>query len=299
MTNGVLDHVPRGTILPTLTLLSAIALASSAVPFTAVAQSCDVPLWTAFQMPPAMLPVTVQANDRNFGLGLTTDFHGNKMSLRWNEVGEAACLPAAVVPGQLFFEWEAAGDIVGVTPFAIDHNGFPRLYVIDASATITPWRCALQDGPGRTIRRLSCASDQLGPAAVQHYWRSNAAFQAAVATDLVIVPTRHGCGDFATDRVYGLSGSDLQTRWIFNQFQQFSMDAATEAPTIDYRRNHVYVGTELDPGRSQPTVWCLDSRDGSFVWAKNLGSVVCRPRLGPNGKRLYVAAGAFLYALEP
>jgi hypothetical protein len=139
--------------------------------------------------------------------------------------------------------------------------------------------------------------------------KASARFQAAYNDDLVLVPTRHGCGDSTGNQVIALRASNINGPpvWTFNLGGNHLMDYAGAACSIDYARDTAYCGSNLNPGASQPTVWAINLIGPTssplvpnLAWAANYGSVHTTPTLSADGKHLYVATQlGHLKAIDP
>lgn len=136
--------------------------------------------------------------------------------------------------------------------------------------------------------------------AVQLAASSNGGF--TVGKDLVFVGTHHGCGSNTTNIMYALDANDITSPpiWVFNQFGDYSVDYWSDA-VLDYGRNYLYCGSNLEAGRSQNTIWCLNTNNGNLVWADNLGSVHSKPAfMSGTQSHLYVLdVTRVLHAVNP
>ncbi len=183
-------------------------------------------------------------------------------------------------------------------PVAVPLKNDPNTYIFVASddgylRKINAASLTLVGMP-RSITSGSCASDALhGTPTVQLAQYSNAAFTGAAkigGRDIVMVITYHGCGDRSRNQVVAVDANDLtNTLWTFNG-GEYQMDYGSEGCSLDYNTNTLYCGTHLDPGRSQNTVWAIDTTNGTLKWAANVNSVHNRPQFPPkNATHLYVA----------
>jgi len=128
--------------------------------------------------------------------------------------------------------------------------------------------------------------------------------QYTLKKDIVIVGTHHGCASATTNMVYAVEAADLsKTVWIFNNNGDYQVDYTSEL-LLDYSRNAIYFGTNLNAGRYQNTLWRLNTNTGFPDWGINIGSVHSRQILGSIGagglNRLYAGTmPGFLYAIDP
>ena len=151
----------------------------------------------------------------------------------------------------------------------------------------------------RSTRRVTCATDSISaPTVVQRRAESNAAFQAAVNTDLVLVGTAAGCATSTANRVFALDIASGNVFWTFNQTGSQQMDTVTGL-AVDYARNHVYVVTDKpDPQRVQSTLWALNTINAGRIWSEDLGSIRAQPLLA-NGGLFVVTLAGVLYKINP
>jgi hypothetical protein len=172
--------------------------------------------------------------------------------------------------------------------FVVSEDG--KVYKFDVQKSINNPGLAMQvavtgiNTQIRDLKRNSSASciqkDQLqATPTVQIAQYSNGSY--SVGKDIVIVPTYHGCGSTSTNKIYALDASDitLPPVWIFNDDNSYQVDYFSEGCSLDYGRNRVYCGSNLEPGLFQNTVWALDTNTGNPVWAVNANAVVNRPQL--------------------
>jgi hypothetical protein len=139
-----------------------------------------------------------------------------------------------------------------------------------------------------------------------------AAFSTGLAQDLVIVPTFHGCGDHSLNQVIAYNAANLSEVWRFNTFGEYQVDYFSEGCSIDYQRNVVFCGANLEPGRNQKTLFAIRTVSGGSgadagtpLWAVNANAIRNRPHLsyqrGQIGAQtLYVADHlGIVHAINP
>jgi outer membrane protein assembly factor BamB len=178
----------------------------------------------------------------------------------------------------------ASGD--GGLVWRFDETGMPQMAAMGPADTTS-------------LRRGACAADRVdAQPAVQLRQYADATFKAAFPNDdLVIVVTHHMCGDSTGNKIYGLRGSNLNSRaWVFNDFLTHDVGYGSDGCAIDYASNTAFCGTDLPAGRWQNTLWALDTTNGNLKWSVNAGSIHIRPHFVPPDK-LYVGTEAGSVAL--
>jgi hypothetical protein len=160
-----------------------------------------------------------------------------------------------------------------------------------------------------TKRGLGCVPDDALAAAPTIQL---AAFSSGLAQDLVIVPTFHGCGDHSLNQVIAYNASTLAEVWRFNTFGEYQVDYFSEGCSLDYQRNLVYCGANLEPGRNQKTLFAIRTvtagagqEAGTVAWAINANAIRNRPHLSYQrgqiaAQTLYVADHlGIVHAINP
>jgi outer membrane protein assembly factor BamB len=141
------------------------------------------------------------------------------------------------------------------------------------------------------LRRLPCTSgDKIGTTPVIQLWNnSSSAFRAIHNDDLLYVATRYdsGCGSTtAENRVYALAASDLSIKWVFNETGTHALDGATEACVVDYANSRLFCGTDLNSTPGRPSLWAINTLDGSLSWSGGPGTTGNRIALTADGAHL-------------
>jgi outer membrane protein assembly factor BamB len=163
-----------------------------------------------------------------------------------------------------------------------------KVYAFNAATGANLWTSALLTNAGGFI--------QGGPA-VQIRAYSNAAFQLARSTDLVVIGTRN-LSDTATNKIYGLDGNTGGVVWTF-QPTLANLDIINTTPWINYADNTVWVTSRSNSG-TQPSIWKLYTvNTGTF------GTPVASIPLSTTNKDIDTsptlnegaAAATFLYAV--
>jgi len=152
------------------------------------------------------------------------------------------------------------------------------------------------------LRRSDCPSDSLQASPViQSRAVSNDAFNAAQTDDLIFQITSYGCSTETGNRIYAIRPTDMSIAWTFND-GGFGGSYAVNAGVgcvVDYSRNSLYCATiPTDELTGQPTLFAVDTLNGSLRWSVNVGRIVA-PAMGHGGDRLYVAGTSFVGALDP
>jgi outer membrane protein assembly factor BamB len=123
-------------------------------------------------------------------------------------------------------------------------------------------------------------------AAVQVKSFANAGYTNAF--DLVIVATRNvGAGSTTNNKVFGLNGNTGATIWTFNPG---NMDIVNATPYIDYVNNAVWLASRSIGGVGQPSLWKLNTNNGSQLASFNLNDIDQSPTQNFDGRVIYVTA---------
>jgi hypothetical protein len=161
-----------------------------------------------------------------------------------------------------------------------------RVYAVDVVSGATNWQALL---PGAD-------AVQAGLAAQLRTW-SDAGFQAAHADDLIFAATRNASA--TNNKVFALRAGDETVAWTFNETGVYAMDYVVGMPWVDYGRNRLYVASRAGSSGSQPSLWVINTVDGSLVQSFALGHLESSPTLSFDGTTLYVGSTAgFLYAID-
>jgi len=117
------------------------------------------------------------------------------------------------------------------------------------------------------------------------------------AFDTVIVATRNvGAGSTTNNRVFGLNGNTGATVWTFNPG---NMDIVNATPYIDYVNNMVWVASRSIGGVGQPSLWKINTNNGSLSASFNLNDIDQAPTQNFDGRVIYVTTnGGLLYAVR-
>jgi outer membrane protein assembly factor BamB len=117
------------------------------------------------------------------------------------------------------------------------------------------------------------------------------------AFDTVIVATRNvGAGSTTNNRVFGLNGNTGATVWTFNPG---NMDIVNATPYIDYVNNMVWVSSRSIGGVAQPSLWKVNTNNGSLSASFNLNDIDQAPTQNFDGRVIYVTTnGGLLYAVR-
>jgi outer membrane protein assembly factor BamB len=117
------------------------------------------------------------------------------------------------------------------------------------------------------------------------------------AFDTVIVATRNvGAGSTTNNQVFGLNGNTGATVWTFNPG---NMDIVNATPYIDYVNNMIWVASRSIAGVAQPSLWKIDTNNGSLLASFNLNDIDQAPTQNFDGRVIYVTTnGGLLYAVR-
>jgi outer membrane protein assembly factor BamB len=172
----------------------------------------------------------------------------------------------------------------GASVFGGDQSG--RVYYADTDAGLTEWTTALtgadavQAATGAQIRAYA-----------------NAAFRAVSTDDLVFAATRNV--STTTNKVFALRASDGSVQWTFNGSGTYQMDYVVGTPWLDYTRNRLYVASRAGTSGNQPSLWVINSLDGTLVQSFALGHLQASPTLSFDETTIYVGnTTGRLYAIN-
>jgi hypothetical protein len=186
------------------------------------------------------------------------------------------------------------------------------LYRVDVPATRPAQGTVIAASTQWDTRRNVCPGDQLIATPTVQVLNfsdkvSPGGFGKVINDDLVMVITKHGCGDTTHNEVRAYKATCASRSpgnptlcldapvWIFNPFNASSemMDGGSEGCYIQYDSSPtspdvIYCGTgNSSPG--QPNVWAINTKTGTKSWSRTLGDdVFSRPQL--HGTALYVAS---------
>jgi len=151
-------------------------------------------------------------------------------------------------------------------------------------------------------RRATCANDQItADAGLQLFKYANANFQSAIGDDLIIVPTRAGCGppDNAS-RVYGLRASDGSVAWVFNGDGTQNADYFADGCAVDYDSNTAFCGANQPVGATgQPSLFAIDTTNGALRWAQSrYGALHTHPTMDYAGHLFIASYNGTLYQVD-
>lgn len=174
----------------------------------------------------------------------------------------------------------------GGAPVVLGGDQSGRVYSINTVAGAKNWEVAL----------TGADAVQAGVAAQLRGW-SDPAFQAAHADDLVFSATRNA--STTNNKVFAQSGSDGTVQWTFNDTGVYAVDYVVGMPWVDYARNRLYVASRAGSAGTQPSLWVINTLDGTLVQSFTLGHLETSPTLDSTGNTLYVGnTGGELYALD-
>lgn len=163
-----------------------------------------------------------------------------------------------------------------------------RVISVDPTFGFTNWETNL-----RAVTGVDADSFQ-APAASQMRAYSNATFQSTFTDDVIFVVTRNSsgtpvCGSMSTNnKIFALKASDGSVLWTFNGTCTSTVDYIVGMPAVDYARNRLYV-TSHAGGGAQPSLWVINTLNGSLVQSFALGHLDMSATPSYDGSTLYVA----------
>jgi len=159
-------------------------------------------------------------------------------------------------------------------PFNLFMGGSIATLQVATTGNATQWR---------DLQRPGCTSDTLlAEPIVQRRADSNAQF--TLEKDIVIVATAHGCGDTTQNQVVAFDAADITQEpvWVFN-YGEFEINRIRTC-LLDLSRNLLHCTAEHPENSFQNSLFSIDTRTGSLVWAAIPDAGVhARPALGAPG----------------
>jgi outer membrane protein assembly factor BamB len=174
----------------------------------------------------------------------------------------------------------------GTAVFGGDQSG--RVYHVDSETGLTRWATT-----------VTGADTVQAPTSVQMLTWSNAAFTASVTDDLVFAATRNV--STTNNRVVALRASDGAVAWTFNGTGAYQMDYVVGTPWVDYTRNRLWVASRAGASGNQPSLWVIDTRNGTLLQSFALGHLQSSPSLSSDANASTVYVGnttGRLYAID-
>jgi hypothetical protein len=164
----------------------------------------------------------------------------------------------------------------------LDQDGMTYVFAVTQSGFL--WRLlapTLSPSGSISLRRAGCGADEVTSPVLQLRAQSNSAFRTTVNEDLVLVATRHGCGDSTGNQVRALLARDLSApaAWIFNG-GEYEVDFFAGC-SLDYGSNTLFCGANRPSSTFQSTLWAISTLDGSLKWAVDAGALHSRPFFNP------------------
>ena len=165
-----------------------------------------------------------------------------------------------------------------------DQSG--RVYYLDSETGLTQWATTLT---GANAVQAATSAQLLA--------YSDAAFRAISTDDLVFAATRNT--STTNNRVFALRASDGTAQWTFNGTGAYSMDYVVGTPWVDYTRNRLYVASRAGTPGNRPSLWVINTLDGTLVQSFALGHLQTSPMLSLDESTVYVGAiDGRLYAID-
>jgi outer membrane protein assembly factor BamB len=160
------------------------------------------------------------------------------------------------------------------------------VYHVDSETGLTRWATT-----------VTGANAVQAPTSIQLLTESNAAFRAAISDDLVFAATRNV--STTNNRVVALRASDGTVQWTFNGTGTYQMDYVVGTPWVDYTRNRLYVASRAGASGNQPSLWVINTLDGTLVQSFALGHLQSSPTLSTDATTVYVGSTTNrLYAIN-
>jgi outer membrane protein assembly factor BamB len=266
---------------------------------------------------------SVQWNNRSFGAGETTASVvlptpvtlGRAVaflsgSQRGGSTPYAGASPADN-PGVAWFRAELTGptglqltrgNTLGATAeaawFVVDFATGPGQAVIGGDQGGSVYYVDTQTGLAQWATTLSGANAvQAATSAQLLAWPNGAGFSTAMTDDLVFAATRNA--STTNNRVFALRASDGAVQWTFNGTGAYQMDYVVGTPWVDITRNRLYVASRAGSGGLQPTLWVINTLNGTLVQSFALGHLQTSPTLSWDETTLYVGnTSGRLYAIS-
>ncbi len=189
----------------------------------------------------------------------------------------------------------------GAAALGGDQSG--NVYSVNTATGATNWTVTLKTA----VTPNQDADAVQAPVSAQLRAYSNTTFTTNVTDDLLFVATRNSsgtplCGTASTNnKVFAIKASTGAVLWTFNQScnQAAGVDYIIGQPWVDYARNYIYVASRAGASGTQPSLWVINTINGSLVTSLALGHLQTSPTLSNDGKTLYVAdTSGNLYALD-
>jgi outer membrane protein assembly factor BamB len=172
----------------------------------------------------------------------------------------------------------------GAAVFGGDQSG--RVYFVDTANGLSDWATTLA---GADAVQAATTAEILG--------YSNATFKAVATDDLLFAATRNV--STTNNEVFAMRASDGALRWTFNGTGAYQMDYVVGTPWLDYTRNRLYVASRAGAAGTQPSLWVINSLDGTLVQSFALGHLQSSPTLSYDETTLYVGnTTGSLYAIN-
>jgi outer membrane protein assembly factor BamB len=171
----------------------------------------------------------------------------------------------------------------GASVFGGDQSG--QVYYVDTANGVADWAAT----PGADAVQAATTAQVLA--------FSNAGFQAVSTDDLLFAATRNV--STTNNKVFALRASDGTVQWTFNGTGTYTMDYVVGTPWLDYTRNRLYVASRAGTGGTQPSLWVINTLDGTLVQSFALGHLQSSPTVSWDESTLYVGNSVGrLYAIN-
>jgi outer membrane protein assembly factor BamB len=172
----------------------------------------------------------------------------------------------------------------GSAVFGGDQGG--RVYYVDTATGLADWATT-----------LTGADTVQAPTTAQVRGYANAGYRAVWADDLLFAATRNV--STTNNKVFALRAKDGSVAWTFNGTGAYTVDYIVGTPWLDYTRNRLYVASRAGATGTRPSLWVINSLDGTLVQSFALGHLQSSPTLSYDEATLYVGnTTGGLYAIN-
>lgn len=218
--------------------------------------------------PPGVLPIAPSKVFTGSGDTRIHGFSGGDAALLWTPVTTAAAVQSRTPIAYFGGSW-----------YVLAGSTDTYVYKINAATGAPDWNISL--GAGNMV--LGKVAGQAG------------AVTPTGTKDLIFAGT-YNTGTQTGNFVRALDASDGSTVWTFGA--GYTVDVIPGSPAVNPSANTLYF-TSMSANGAQPSVWAVDSRDGTYKWSASIGDVSGSCALSSNGSTLYVGTSSgVLYAFN-
>lgn len=172
------------------------------------------------------------------------------------------------------------------TPTVIGGDQSGRVYSVHTGSGLANWTATLT------------GADAVQAAVSAQVWDwGDAAFQAAYSDHVIFAATRNA--STTNNKLFALRATDGSVLWTFNGSGAYQVDYIVGQPWVDYLRNRVYVASRAGASGTQPSLWVINSLDGTLVQSFALGHLETSPTQSYDFNTLWVGnTNGDLYAID-